>query len=144
MDYNTVLELRGECIRLRLEKYDIIFKYSVSELSDICNGIGAEFFPEPLRDLISALHPTLQPVAFIHDIEWYESDKSKESFTESNERFKRNGYKVAKAKYAWYSPLRYVVMNQARRFGKICQLFGWFAWLAGAEQRKKREEVVDK
>ena len=50
------------------------------------------------------------------------------SFTESNRRFKRNGAKVAKAEFAWYNPRRYAVMNSARRFGNICQTFGWAAW----------------
>lgn len=107
----------------------------------ICNGIGAESFPEVIRELLDTLNPSLQVVACIHDIEWYESDETKQSFTESNERFKRNGYKVAKAKFAWYNPRRYFVMNQARRFGNICQAFGWDAWLAGAKQRKQREGV---
>ena len=72
-------------------------------------------------------------MAFIHDIEWHESDGSKEKFTESNNRFKTNGYTAAKANYSWWNPLRYIVMNHARRFGNICQLFGWAAWCSPCE-----------
>lgn len=72
-------------------------------------------------------------MAFIHDIEWHESDQSKEKFAASNERFKRNGYAAAKAEYGWWNPLRYIVMNQARRFGNICQKFGWKAWTSPCE-----------
>ena len=54
--------------------------------------------------------------------------RTKESFTASNKRFKRNGSKVAKAEFAWYNPRRYAVINSARRFGNICQTFGWAAW----------------
>lgn len=142
MDIEEVLSLRSQAIRLQLQKYDLVLHYSPKELMAICNGIGAQSFPQILRELLDALHPTLRPVAYIHDIQWYESDQTKESFTESNERFKRNGYKAAKAKYSWYNPKRYIVMNQARRFGNICQAFGWDAWLAGAEQRKKRQGVI--
>ena len=49
---------------------------------------------------------------------------------------------VAKANYSWWNPLRYIVMNQARRFGNLCQLFGWSAWTSPCECavcRKKRE-----
>ena len=42
----------------------------------------------------------LAVVALIHDVEWHESDLSREKFTESNERFKQNGYKVAKSQFA--------------------------------------------
>ena len=83
-------------------------------------------------------------MAFIHDIEWHESDGSKEKFTESNNRFKTNGCTVAKANYSWWNPLRYIVMNHARRFGNICQLFGWAAWCSPCECavcKKKRGEV---
>ena len=96
-----------------------------------------------MRGLVSALHPSLAVVAFIHDIEWHESDGSKEKFTESNNRFKTNGYTVAKANYSWWNPLRYIVMNHARRFGNICQLFGWAAWCSPCECavcKKKRGE----
>lgn len=76
--------------------------------------------------------------------DWHESDGSKEKFTESNNRFKTNGYTVAKANYRWWNPLRYIVMNHARRFGNICQLFGWAAWCSPCECavcKKKRGEV---
>ena len=39
------------------------------ELFSIYNGIGPDSFPEWLRGLVSALHPSLAVAAFIHDIE---------------------------------------------------------------------------
>ncbi len=123
-----IKELKRRAESLQLENREIIGKYTMCELASICNGIGPDSFPEWLRDCISALHPSLAVVAFIHDIEWHESDGSEEKFAESNTRFKRNGYKAAKAGYGWYNPLRYIVMNQARRFGNLCQIFGWDAW----------------
>lgn len=50
------------------------------------------------------------------------------TITITNDRFKRNGYKTAKAEFGWYNPRRYIVMNQARRFGNICQIAGWDGW----------------
>ena len=91
------------------------------------------------------MHPSLAAVALIHDVEWHETDKTKEKFAESNDRFKQNGYKVAKSEFAWYNPRRYVVMNQARRFGNYCQLFGWDAWNSDCTCsvcRKKRKKEV--
>jgi hypothetical protein len=114
---------------LRLDNRVIVRKYRNYELASIYNGIGPDAFPDWLRGLITGLHPTLAVVAFIHDIEWHESDGSEEKFTESNRRFKANGYKAAKALHGWWNPRRYLVMNQARKFGNLCQWFGWFGWL---------------
>ena len=127
-----------------LENREILAKYKNTELASIFNGIGPDVFPDWLRNTITALHPSLAVVAFIHDVEWHESDGSREKFTESNDRFKTNGYAVAKFKFGWYDPRRYIVMNQARRFGNICQLFGWSAWHNACEcglcRRKKEKE----
>ena len=146
-----IKELKALAEELQLENREIIRKYKITELASIYNGIGPDSFPEWLRGLVSTLHPSLAVVAFIHDIEWHESDGSKEKFTESNNRFKNNGYTVAKANYSWWNPLRYIgctvakanyswwnpfryiVMNHARRFGNICQLFGWDAWCSPCE-----------
>jgi len=139
-----ISELKRRADEFRLENREIIGKYTLSELCSIYNGIGPDSFPEWLRDVISSLHPSLAVVAFIHDIEWHESDGSEEKFAESNNRFKTNGYRLAKAGYGWWNPLRYIVMNQARRFGNLCQLFGWSAWTSPCEcavcQKKRKSE----
>lgn len=125
------------CEKYELEGRDVIKGYTNTQLGSMYNGIGPEKFPGWLRAVLDALHPSLAPVAFIHDIEWSLSDGTKDSFTASNKRFKRNGSKVAKAEYAWYNPRRYAVMNSARRFGNICQKFGWAAWMAPFEERDR-------
>lgn len=116
--------------KLKLENREILDKYKLTELASIYNGIGPDSFPEWLRSAISSLHPSLAVVAFIHDAEWHESDKSRKKFTESNTRFKENGYRVAKAEFSWFNPRRYLVMNDARRYGNYCELFGWQGWLS--------------
>ncbi len=125
-----IKELKQQAEEFQLENREIIRKYNMQELCSIYNGIGPDAFPDWLRDAVSALHPSLAVVALIHDIEWHESDKSKEKFAESNDRFKRNGYKAAKAQFGWYNPRRYIVMNQARRFGNYCQYLGWDGWVS--------------
>ena len=118
------------CEKFQLEGRDVIKGYTNTQLGSMYNGIGPEKFPGWLRAVLDALHPSLAPVAFIHDIEWSLSDGTKVSFTESNRRFKRNGYKVAKAMFPWWRPRRYAVMADAARFAKLCQKFGWAAWMA--------------
>ena len=67
----------------------------------------------------------------LNDVEYDESDGSRSGFEVANERFKRNGYLIAKAEFGWYNPIRYIVMNQARRFGNYCNIGGWLAWKTG-------------
>ena len=73
------------------------------------------------------------------------TDPKGELFSKTSGIAKANGYKVAEAEFGWYNPRRYIVMNQARRFGNICQLFGWKAWTTDcvcAVCRKRREKEV--
>lgn len=122
-----VENLIAEARELNLENVEILDRYSLSQIAEIYNGIGPDRFPEWLREMLDDLHPSLCVVALIHDLEYYEGG-SKEEFTESNERFYRNGKTVAFANYAWYDPRRYIVWNKARQFRNICNAFGWAGW----------------
>lgn len=140
-----IKELKHTVEEFQLENREIIGNYTMAELCSIYNGIGPDAFPDWLREVITTLHPSLAVVAFIHDIEWHESDGSKAKFTESNNRFKTNGYLVARMKYRWYDPRRYIVMNQARRLANTCQVFGWDAWCSPCKCsicRKKEKRNV--
>ena len=115
--------------KYKLDGREILNRYKPKQLAKIYNGIGPDSFPEWLREVITDLHPSLAVVAFIHDVEWYESDGSQERFTESNDRFRRNGFRVAKAEYAWWNIIRYFVMFDARKFAWACQTFGFDDWV---------------
>ena len=129
--------LRELCERYELENREILAKYTDGQLAAIYNGIGPEAFPQWLRAALDAVHPSLAPVAFIHDVEWHESDGSEESFAESNARFRGNGCTVACAAFGWWRPRRYKVMWDAVKFARVCQRFGWSAWSAPYEARQK-------
>ena len=132
---NEVRALVEACEKYELDGRIRLSGHTDEELASMYNGIGPDAFPQWLRSLLDALHPSLAPVAFIHDVEWSASDGTKESFSASNARFKRNGYRIAKAMYGWWNPRRYLVMNDARRFGNLCEFFGWEAWRAPYEKR---------
>ena len=123
----SVKELIRKARELNLENVEILDRYSEEEISRIYNGIGPDRFPEVLREFLNTLHPTLQVVALIHDLEYHEGG-TREQFTESNNRFYRNGKTAAFAEYGWYDPRRYLVWNKARQFSKLCELFGWSGW----------------
>lgn len=128
-------KLKSLCEECGLENREILSKYTDAELAAIFNGIGPNTFPQWLRAALDTLHPSLAPVAFIHDVEWHESDGTKASFTESNARFRRNGCKVASASFGWCRLRRYKVMWDAVKFARICQRFGWSAWLTPNERK---------
>lgn len=135
-----IAALRKKCIELGLENVEILEKYTDRQLQKICNGIGPELLPDVLRELISKMRPTLQPVAFIHDVEWYESDGEHFTFSESNARFRTNGHICAKAAYPWYHPCRYLVMLQADRLASYCQMGGWAAFMQCYRERKAQQD----
>lgn len=135
---NEVKRLRALCEDCELEGREILAKYTDEDLAAIFNGIGPEAFPSWLRAALDALHPSLAPVALIHDAEWSESDGRRETFAESNARFRRNGCKVATASFGWWRPRRYIVVWDAVKFARICQRFGWSAFLAPYEAKAKR------
>ena len=138
---DEIKRLKRLCEEYGLEGREILSRHTDEELAGIFNGIGPDAFPQWLRSALDAVHPSLAPVAFIHDVEWHESDGTKESFSESNSRFRQNGCKVASAAFGWWRPRRYLVMWDSVKFARICQRFGWSAWRAPYEARQKGGEA---
>lgn len=135
-DIDEIRRLRRACEDMELENRELLAKYTDEQLSDMFNGIGPQGFPGWLRKALDALHPSLKPVAMIHDVEWSESDGRRETFDESNERFRRNGITVACASFGWWRPRRYKVMWDAVKFARLCQTFGFGAFYAPYKARR--------
>ena len=128
-----IAALRQKCETLHLEGREILDNYSDAELQKICNGIGPDGIPSFLRRTLNKLHPSLEPAALIHDVEFERSDGSQSAFDASNDRFLANG-KRASAKYAWYDVRRYAVLSQAYRLAAFCRCFGGDSWQQAAEK----------
>ena len=92
-----------------------------------CNGIGPEWAPEWLRTAIDTMCPNLVVVADIHDIRYFiggtDADRQR-----ADAEFLSNGYIVAEACHAWYSPGRYVAEWLVRRMHRALRLGGGKAW----------------
>lgn len=140
MGYNlkTLKALKATANAAALEGVDRLNAVPLHKLQSIANGIGPEAFPEWLRSTIDALHPSLKPVALIHDLDWHENDGKDSTFKASNERFKTNGYKMAAYRYGWYDPRRYIVRRQTRRFYRMLSLFGGAAFKAAKKGKSKK------
>ncbi len=89
----------------------------------ICNGIGAEWMPSWLRWMVTTLNPTLEAVAYIHDME-YSDGGTPGARLDADIRFLTNGFRAACFLKRWYSPRRYLVMAQAFKFFILLRLFG--------------------
>lgn len=131
-----IAALRNKCDELKLEGREKLSRYTDEELQVICNGIGPEAFPHGVRSITTSLHPTLEPVAMIHDVEFEGSDGLKSTFTEINDRYYTNGITAAEAEYAWYNPVRYIVIAQALRHSRLCQLGGWYGYRETYERNR--------
>ena len=92
-----------------------------------CNGIGAEWMGEHLRDIVGKLNPTLILAADIHDRR-YAIGGDSEARARADVEFRDNGLLLADAAYAWYDPRRYIVRNNARRFYAALRVAGGSAW----------------
>ena len=64
-----IKELKAVCAECGLDDDGLLAKYTDEELAATHNGIGPEAFPAWLRSVIDALHPSLEAVALIHDVE---------------------------------------------------------------------------
>lgn len=126
----AIRHLKAQAIRFKLEHCELLERYSEAALAEIYNGIGPAQFPGWLRFFLTHFHPTLAVVALIHDVEWSQADGTRTQFTQSNGRFLRNGFKMARARYAIWHGHRWWVMIQSVLFAVLCQLFGWTAWQA--------------
>lgn len=89
----------------------------------VCNGIGAAWFPERLRRVVGILSPTLEPSAWIHDLD-YETGGGVRARWRADWRFLCNGLRAAGADYAWYRLRRYAAAATAVRFWLLLRVFG--------------------
>lgn len=132
--------------REKYEEYQRIAKelnFEMNDLSDTpyevavqcCNGIGPEWFPPILRDIIDALHPSLIIDSLNHDINWSKKHKkSAEYFLASNKAFEVNGIKVAKWRYCCINPLRYWVIHKAKQSHRLLNKYGEKAYNKACEE----------
>ena len=117
-------ELIRKIKTMELEGAEILDRFTAEAIGKIYNGIGPDRFPDWLRELVTESAGIFEPAAVIHDVE-YDIGGTWQDFTDANERFRRNCYRLVKAEYPWWSPLRYAWLNKARRWANYCQLFGW-------------------
>ena len=117
-------ELIRKIKTMELEGAEILDRFTAEAIGKIYNGIGPDRFPDWLRTIVTESAGIFEPATALHDAD-YDIGGTWQDFTDANERFRRNCYRLVKAEYPWWSPLRYAWLNRARRWANYCQLFGW-------------------
>ena len=118
-----IKKLIQEAVDAELEGTWFFQWYSPEELAVIYNGIGPDRFPEWLREVLTSCAKLFEPAALIHDLEYFLGG-TQADFTAANTRFRDNCGRLVKRKYSWWSPIRYLLLNKARRWAGYCQQFG--------------------
>ena len=127
-------QIQRKAIRLKLIGHELT-KIPMHKLQAQCNGIGAECFPARWRKLIDWINPNFEASAMIHDLMW----SNDYDFTRSNDILYINGKWEAMAAYAWYNPIRYIAITRAKIFAKLCQKFGYIAYLQACGREKEND-----
>lgn len=119
-----LVDLILACNDAELEGRHVLDDYSLVELARIYNGIGPDRFPDWLRAIITEANGLFEPAALIHDVR-YHIGGNEIDFTDANAEFHRNCRRLVLREYPWWSPVRYILLNKARRWAGYCQEFGW-------------------
>jgi len=126
-----------EELRALAEKWQLSGRELLNDTEAVrrdCNGIGAEWMGKYLRGAVSALNPTLELAAMIHDRRYAIGGDSLDR-TYADMEFLENGLRSADARYGWYDLRRYRVREQTRKFYLILRTAGGAAWAGGARGR---------
>lgn len=139
MKTEKVLELRDKARDMQLVGWWRLYRYEPEELARIYNGIGAEWMTEKVVKALTKFLGVFGPAAQIHDVDFHESDGSKDSFEAANDKFLRNCRKCAKTAYGWWRPRRYAALGVAKvMFKAVSGPGGWVAWRNAYERKDER------
>ena len=119
-DIEYIKYLRQMAIALKFSFPPSFKGYSSRRLVKLYNGIGAEWMPKALRDLVTYICDRLEAAALLHDFEYTRKKKSYWRFTVANVRL---AYNAARSRRPFLGIAAAI----------LCQLFGWGAYKAGRE-----------
>ena len=92
-------ELRSLCTDYDLDGRQILCNYLNSELTHIYNGAGPDSWHDWSRKTLTDFLSLYKPVVLIHDVQFHESDGTREAFDKTVSDWKRNTRKILDAKY---------------------------------------------
>ena len=98
-----------------------------------CNGVGADWMPDSLTQIITKMHQVMEVPAAIHDRR-YVTGTTRQDRQDADLEFLANVIRVVEFEYAWWHPLRYINRKRAERYYTYLRAFGGRAW----EEAKKK------
>ena len=115
----------AEAEKFRLSGRHLLLDHAAVKLQ--CNGIGAAWMPDILREGIGVLHPSLILAADIHDRR-YSIGGTASDREAADEEFKVNCFRIITQKYRWFDPRSFFLKQKTLRFYNALRMFGSFAW----------------
>ena len=99
-DMETELSfLRLECKKYNLAGREILDRYTDAELSTIYNGAGPDSWKPIAREILTELMKLFKPEILLHDVQFEESDGTRETFDHVTDLWKRNCRKIFDSEY---------------------------------------------
>lgn len=144
LDEVSLAKYIEQAVKLRLAGHELLLCRTIPEILRSANGIGPEAFPDKLRRMIDNANPTMIIASIIHDLRYTYGTGTRADFLQANADLEINGCLLAEDNYSWYNPIRYWVKFKAHEFRKACDKFGWPAYCAAIEMRKKDPNIPDK
>ena len=111
-------------------------------IQDAYNGIGPESLPAEIREKVSRYLAAFAPAAVIHDVRYEFSDGEQHAFDYANMEFFVNCMKLARDRFAWYDPRRYLAQEAAwLMYRAVSSESGWQSWLEAKEKHETKKLV---
>lgn len=129
MTGKDIAELRRKCFSYGLDHADILDKYSDGEIAAMYNDFGPGEFPVWLEDVLYSANPYLGPACLIYDLEMIDSDGKRDTFVGCCRRLWENGRRIAKIRFHWWRPARYLVALEASVLARANMKNGWEPWV---------------
>ena len=92
-------ELRKRCVDYDLDGREVLDGCLNSELTHIYNGAGPDSWHDWSRNTLTDFMCLYKPVVLIHDVQFHESDGTRETFDKTVANWKRNTRKIFDAEY---------------------------------------------
>ena len=120
-----VILLIDQIHQMDLERSDWFDDKTDLQLQQNFNGVGPDWMPDDLREVLSEYLEFFMPAVLIHDADFTWMEKTHPEFNLANKRLYRNCKKIISYKIPWWrigSRLRRYA--QARAMYRACDQFG--------------------
>ena len=124
------LELRDSAKKYELKHLDVLYAYPDEVLIEQYNGVGPDRWPEVFRDILSWLLEDVLEAVEIHDMDYYRGG-TKDDFHEANSVLGQNVRRLARKKYGWWRPRRYLLRKVSYKLTEWTDKYGWEGWNKG-------------